>query len=155
MTDPKATLLLCKWLRDRVKVWEAEAKRTLGMRPGERLAGEIGATHLGFVTLARGKRSTDVDEQALLEWVKTHYPTEVEESVRPAFRKKLLDQALNLGGGLVDPSGEVAEGIVLIEHGAPYPTPQLDDHADIAISALLQSGRIGIDGIRAIEGADK
>lgn len=147
--DPKATLLLCKWLRDRIKVWETQAKAELGMRPGERLAGEIGSSHLGFVTLARGKRSTRVDEDAFTEWVAQRWPTEIVQSVRPAFRAKLLSQALDRGA-VIDDDGVVCEAVT-VGSGEPYPTTQLDEQADTTVAELLAKGALGIDGLKAIE----
>lgn len=150
MTDPTATIALCKWLRDRIKEWETEAKAALQMTAGERKAAAVNGKHLGFVTLARGKRHTAVDDADLLDWVKANYPTEVEEAVRPAFRTKLINQAEQLGG-IVAPDGQVCSDIIRIGHGDPYPTTQLDPDAGIAISALLSQGRIGVNGIKQLE----
>lgn len=150
MTDPTATIALCKWLRDRLKEWEQEAKAALHMMAGERKAATINGKHLGFVTLARGKRQTYVHETALVAWVKTHYPSEIEESVRPAFRTKLIDQACRLGG-VVAPDGQVADDIITVSHSEPYPTTQLDPDAGIAIAALLAQGRIGVNGLHELE----
>jgi cell division ATPase FtsA len=148
VTDPVATLALCKWLRDRIRAWEAQAKADLSMTAGERKAAAIGGAHLGFVTLARGKRSTDVDDEALAEWVEQRWPSEIVKTVRPAFRKKLLDQALNRGA-VIDGDGVVCDAVT-VSHGDPYPTTQLDAEADIAISVLLSQGRIGIDGLKEL-----
>lgn len=151
MSDPVAQLALCAWLRKQIKIWEGDAKAALSMLPGERRAAAIDKKPLGFVTLAQGKRSTHVDEDALTDWVARRYPTEIVETVRPAFRKKLLDQALSRGA-VIDGDGEVCYAVT-VSRGTPYPTTQLSDEADITISALLSRGQLGVNGLKAIESA--
>jgi len=149
MTDPVATLALCAWLRRQIKQWEAEAKAELVMLPGERKAAAVNGSHLGFVTLARGKRQTRVDDEAFTEWVEQRWPTEIVKTVRPAFRRKLLEQALKLGA-VIDDQGEVCPAVEL-ELGEPYPTTQLDAEADITIAGLLSKGALGVNGLNALE----
>src|SRR5689334_6568275 len=112
------------------------------MTAGERKAASINGSHLGFVTLAKGKRSTHVDEDAFTEWIEERYPMEIVKAVRPAFRKKMLDYALK-HGALIDGAGEVCEAVT-VTAGEPYPVTQLSEDASIAISALLAKGQLGI-----------
>jgi len=148
VSDPVAQLALCAWLKKQIRTWEAEAKAALAMLPGERMAASIDKKPLGFVTLAHGKRSTHVDDDAFTEWVEQRYPTEITKAVRPAFRSKLLAQALSRGA-LIDDDGEVCDA-VMVSRGDPYPTTQLSDEADITVSALLSKGQLGINGLRTL-----
>lgn len=149
MNDPVAQLALCKWLRDRIKDWEAEAKAELSMVAGERKAAIVNGTRIGYLTLANGKRSTEVDEHALVEWVKEHAPGEIVEAVRPSYRSKLVAGAIQKGA-LIDSDGVVSDAIT-VSRGEPYPTTQLGDEADIVISALLGKGQLGLYGLKEIE----
>jgi hypothetical protein len=149
MNDPVATLALCKWLRDRIRDWETEAKAELKMMPGERKAAVVNGMQIGYLTLANGKRSTDVDEDGFTEWVEQRWPSEVVKSVRTSFRRKLLDGALKRGA-LIDGDGEVCEGVTVTK-GEPYPTTQLGPEADICVAELLNRGQIGLHGFKALE----
>lgn len=42
-------------------------------------------TDRGLVSLCRRKPSISLNERAFFEWVKANHPTEIEESVRPAY----------------------------------------------------------------------
>ena len=120
------------------------------MLPNERRVAIVGGIPIGTVTLARGKRSVEVvDEEAFGDWVREHYPTEVEVSVRPAFRKKLLERVLATGH-LIDADGVIYDGIVEVRAGEPYPMVKLDGEASIAIGNLLRQGKIGAQGLRAL-----
>lgn len=152
--NPTATLALCKWLKDRIKDWEAEAKRDLGLLPGERKAAVVDGTVLGHVTMAKGRKTARVvNEAAVLAYVKAHHPTEIEyvalEQVRPAFLKTLLDDAVKKGA-FVDADGVVIDGLIEVVEGAPYPVSKLADDADLAIAGLLGRGALGVNGLRAL-----
>lgn len=152
--NPTATLALCKWLKDRIKDWEAEAKRDLGLLPGERKAAVVDGTVLGHVTMAKGRKTARVaNEAAVLAYVKAHHPTEIEyvalEQVRPAFLKALLDDAAKKGA-FIDSDGVVIDGLIEVVEGSPYPMSKLADDADIAIAGLLGRGGLGVNGIRAL-----
>lgn len=150
--NPTATLALCRWLKDRVKDWEAEAKRDLGLLPGERKAAVVDGTVLGHVTMAKGRKTARVvNEAAVLAYVKAHHPTEVEvsEQVRPAFLKTLLDDAVKKGAFL-DSDGVVIDGLIEVIEGSPYPMSKLAEDADLAIAGLLGRGGLGVNGLKAL-----
>lgn len=150
--NPTATLALCKWLKDRIKDWEIEAKRDLGLLPGERKAAVVDGTVLGHVTMAKGRKTARVvNDAAVLAYVKAHYPTEVEvsEQVRPAFLKTLLDDAVKKGAFL-DSDGVVIDGLIEVVEGSPYPMSKLADDADLAIAGLLGRGALGVNGLRSL-----
>lgn len=153
MTDPTATLTLCKWLKDRIRDWESEAKSQLSLLAGERKAAVVNGQVIGHVTMAKGRRTARVaSEAALLAYVKAHYPTEVEmtEQVRPAFLKQLLDDA-SKNGALVDSDGVVIDGLIDVVDGEPYPMSKLAPDADIQIAGLLARGQLGAHGLKGIE----
>lgn len=153
MNDPAATLALCSWLKKRVAEWETEAKSALELETGERKAAKVNGTVIAYTNKVRGRKSVRVlNETMLLSFVKTYTPDEVEtvEQIMPAYRKKVLDRVLELGA-LVDPHGVVWDDVVEVVEGEPYLATKLTEDAGIAISALLQSGRIGIDGLKALE----
>lgn len=154
--NPTATLALCKWLKDRIKDWEGEAKRELGLLPGERKAAVVDGTVLGHVTMAKGRKTARVaNEAAVLAWVKAHHPSEVEvtEQVRPAFLKALLDDAAKKGA-FIDSDGVVIDGLITVVEGEPYPMSKLADDADISIAGLLGRGALGVNGLKALPEPD-
>lgn len=120
--NPTATLSLCKWLKDRIRDWENEAKQQLELLPGERKAAVVDGHVLGHVSMAKGRKTAKVvDHDALLAFVRDHYPTEI----------------------------EVTEQVV---EGEPYPINKLANDADSVIAGLLRRGALGVDGLIAIEG---
>lgn len=150
--NPTATLALCRWLKDHVRDWEDEAKRELGLLPGERKAAVIDGHVLGHISMAKGRKTAKVvDEAALLAFVKDRYPTEVEvqERVAPAFLKQLLDGVAKRGA-LIDSDGVVIGGLIDIVEGAPYPVSKLADDADDVIGGLLGRGALGISGLKEL-----
>lgn len=155
--NPTATLLLCKWLKDRIKGWESEARSQLGLLPGERKAAVVDGAVLGHVTMAKGRKTARVaNETALLAWVKAHHPDEIEmvpatERVQPGFMKRLLDDAAKKGAHL-DSDGVVIDGLIEVVEGQPYPISKPAEDADITIAALLGRGALGANGLKAIEG---
>lgn len=77
-------------------------------------------SRLGKVTKVRGRQTAAVvDEREFLTWVQTRYPTEIEPTVRPAFREKLLSSAKTHGLAVDETTGEVIPGIELTT-GEPY-----------------------------------
>jgi hypothetical protein len=152
MSDPVAQLALCKWLRDRIKEWETEAKTQLELVDGERKAAQLGGMTVAYVTQVHGRRSVDVDEKWLLDWVKYHFPTEVEtlEQVRPAFRTKLVEQATKWGA-VRDEDGVMYDDGIRVKQGESYPMVKPTEEADIVIAGLLSKGALGVNGLKEIE----
>lgn len=133
--EAAGVLAQCKWLRDEIKGWEAAAKDVLRrqLAAGEKKAaiapdGQV----LGFATMANGKRSMHIDNAAgFLAWVQQRYPTEVEQTVRPAFVAKCQENVLKYGA-LIDGKGEVCPHVSLAQ-GDPYATTTLNELADYLI----------------------
>jgi hypothetical protein len=151
MTDPTTTLALCKWLRDKIREWESQAKSQLELVEGERKAARVNGMTVAYVTQAHGRRTVDFDDQWLLDWVRYHFPTEVEtvEQVRPAFRKKLADQAARWGA-IRDSEGVMYDDGVNVNQGDSYPMVKPTEEADIVIAGLLAKGAIGVNGLKAL-----
>lgn len=88
-----------------------KAREELGVKSVEVTVpdGEVVAT----VTVAGGGTAPAVHyDETFLAWVKENHPTEVIESVRPAFAKSLLGRLEHVGDKFVDPdTGEVVAGI--------------------------------------------
>jgi hypothetical protein len=75
---------------------------------------------LGKFTKTRGRLTpTITDERKFLQWVQDRYPDEIEQTIRPAFRTKILDTAKKHGEAVDLSTGEVVPGIEL-RHGDPY-----------------------------------
>lgn len=75
---------------------------------------------LGKVSRAQGRQTPAVvDEAALLAWVRRTHPTEIAESVRPAYRDQLLASAKRHGQAVDETTGELVPGVEL-RTGNPY-----------------------------------
>ena len=152
--NPTATLLLSKWLEDRIKEWKAEAKRNLDLLAGERKAAVVDGAVLGHVTMVNGRKTAKVvNDAALLAFVKDRYPNEIEvtERIQPAFLKRLLDDVAKKGAH-VDADGVVIDGLIKVVVGEPYPISKAAEDADITIAGLLQRGALGVSGLKELEG---
>lgn len=154
--DPAAQLILSKWITDRAKEWEAEAKQQLGLLPGERKAAVVNGQVLGHVSMVKGRTTGHViNDTALLAYVKAHYPTEVvvEEHVNPVFVKALCDEAAKKGA-MLDADGVVIDGIIEVRQGSPYPSRKLTEDVDILIAGLMAKGALGVSGLRELEAGE-
>lgn len=101
--------------------------------------------NLGAVTLAAGRTTARVsDESAFVRWVADRYPTEVEQIVRDAFRRRLLSEAGKAGDPVDTETGEVIPGVA-IEQGEPYVTVRPTDVArDRMRTMLANSGLLAL-----------
>jgi hypothetical protein len=154
MSDPAATLALCSWLKKQVAAWEAEAKSALELETGERKAGKVNGQVVSYTNKVKGRKTVKVTNEAmLLEYVRQYAATEVivVEQINPAYRTKLLDYVLKEGGRLEGDDGVYWEDVVEVVEGEPYLTTKLTEDAPIVIAGLLAAGRIGIDGLKALE----
>lgn len=83
-------------------------------------------TRIGTVKRSKARTVAAVtDERALLAWVKAHAPTELVESVNPAYLAALKAQAKRHGHAFHPATMEVIPGIGLRD-GAPSYLPQPD-----------------------------
>lgn len=144
--DLARRLVLLAALERAVADAKAEAKDELRrlIRPGHTLRPLLGdGRPAGSVSYTIGRPTVAVaDEAALAEWVTRRYPTEVElaTTVRPAFRKQLLEGAL-AAGVPIGPGGEVAEDgpPLSIRTGAGYLTAKADPKRATAVWAEIRT----------------
>ena len=120
--------VVLRWLTDEVKEHIAGTRNVLEprMEPGERIRAELpDGTVIGHVTIGNPSETPTVtDERALLAWVKANKPTEIVESVNPAYVEVLKRQAKAHGHAFDHDTGEVIPGIGLKESAPSYrPTP--------------------------------
>jgi hypothetical protein len=132
-------LAQCKWLRDQIAVWERQAKGVIAseLEGGERTkAVAADGTVIGAVTRAEGARSMQIDnEEGFLMWVKSRYPHEVVETVRPAFIK-LCAEKVKVLGGLPDANGELCPHVSLVR-GEPTISAKLGDQDKAVIADMF------------------
>lgn len=138
-------------LEQRAKELKDEAKAELAaLEPGDTVAGRWNGHIIGKATMSRGRQRISVkNERALLEWVKRAHPTEVVESVNPAFMNTLRV----VSGMVVDGQGEFVDGVEVVE-GSPYVSVRKTPDALTVVGELLAHGQLGFDGIKILEPAD-
>lgn len=132
-------LAQCKWLRDQIAVWERQAKGVISreLEGGERTkAVAADGTVIGSVTRAEGARSMQIDnEEGFLMWVKSRYPHEVVETVRPAF-VKLAAEKVKVLGALPDANGELCPHVSLVRN-EPTISAKLGDQDRAVIADMF------------------
>jgi hypothetical protein len=132
-------LAQCKWLRDQIGVWERQAKGVIAreLEGGERTkAVAADGTIIGAVTRAEGARSMQIDnEEGFLMWVKSRYPHEVVETVRPAF-VKLCAEKVKVLGALPDANGELCPHVSLVR-GEPTISARLGEQDKAVIEDMF------------------
>ena len=108
---------------------------------------------VGRASYVEGKAKFKVtDPDAFRDFVATHYPTEIVTAVSPAFQTKLMGELTRCNGLVIDPNGVPVAGVELVE-GNPYVSVTKSKDAREKVAALMAQGRVSLDGIRAIEGA--
>lgn len=105
-----------------------------------RVTDETGA-NLGTVSWTSGRASVKVvDQSAFTAWVKRNHPTEIVETVRDSFTKKLFDEIKTKAEPgdetPIGPDGEVVPGL-RVTHGNPYPSCKPTDEARQRMEGLL------------------
>ena len=135
------------------KARKDEAKAELaGLEPGDGVSARLNGVVIGKATMTSGRQKLTVtDERALVEWVRRNHPTEIVESVNPAYLK-VLEAAGKSLGAVVDDQGEVVPGVE-ITVGEAFVSVRKDKDAPFVVAELLSTGRLSLDGIKAIEAA--
>lgn len=115
--------------------------------PGDRLTAKLpDGTAVGSVTLAKGKTSAKLTDQAAYEeWVLATHPEQIETvtitRVDPAYTERLMSAARQLGEPIDGETGTLVPGIT-VETGDPYPTTRLSTGAAEAIAAAWTAGEL-------------
>lgn len=125
-----------------------QAREELKALPfGDSVAGKHGDHILCKASWVKGRQSIRIkDEQALLDWVTNHHPTEVVYSVNPAFVKTFKA----VGGMVIDSNGEPVPGMTVVE-GDPYITVKGNDETPFLVAQLFSTGALSLDGVRELE----
>lgn len=105
-------------------------------------------TGAGTVSLAVSRPSYVVrDEQEFMAWVADNAPSELEDvvQVRPAYRKRLLARAAELGDVPVDDGGQIIPGLAYVPGGAPkgiriLPDPEQKENLRKLADVFLEGG---------------
>jgi hypothetical protein len=134
-------------IEQRAKELKDAAKVELdGLEVGDTVAGRIDGQIVAKATKTKGRsRIVVTDPVALLAWVREHHPTEIVESVNPAFM-----QTFTSVGDVVIWQGEPVD-FMAVEEGSPYITVRKDKDAPMLVAQLLTSGRLSLDGVKQIE----
>jgi len=127
----------------------ARAELMAGLPFGDAVAGRVGDDLVCKVSWSKGSTKIVVtDERAFLEWVKTHHPTEVVESVNPAYQR-----SLNLvGSAVVDADGVVADGVEVVT-GEPFLSVRSEKGALELVARMVASGQVTLNGLKELAAA--
>jgi hypothetical protein len=114
---------------------------------GDTVAGKHGDQVLCKASWTKGRQKVVVtDEAALLEWVKQNHPTEIVESVNPAFMR-----TFGTVGDQVHWQGEPVD-FMEVQRGDDYITVKSNDETPFLVAQLFSGGGLSLDGVKAIEG---
>lgn len=129
--DALVTLAMCAWLRKHISKIEDRAKVDADVTmPEEKSAAVVGGKVVAYTSrITRRPELKVLDPDAFTAWVAEHYPSEVMQSVRPAFLSILQDQARQTGA-VLGPGGEVCDCAVL-DDAVIYTTTRLTKDADL------------------------
>jgi hypothetical protein len=127
----------------KAKAMKDRAKAELSaLEPGDAVSGKWHGQPVAKATMSAGRLKLVVtDEAALLAWVKEHHPTEIVESVNPAFMKTFAscEGQAHWQGHPVD--------FIRAEQGDPYISVRKADGAEDVIAELFRTGSVGLNGI--------
>lgn len=127
---------------------EARAELMAALPFGDSVAGRYGNEILCKASWSKGSRKVVVtDERAFLEWVRENHPTEIVESVNPAYLASLKQ----VGDVLVDKDGQVADGVAVVT-GNPSLSVRSEKGALELVAQMVAEGRVSLDGLREIVG---
>ncbi len=137
VSDEATNVAILKALRSRVaEAYETARNGTDNeMDVGDRKAVHLSDGKLGDVIKANASRRAAVtDEESFLKWVAKNHPEEIVQSVRPAFRSKILNDTKRYEEAVDVTTGEIVPGVELTK-GEPYITVRLADDANERIAA--------------------
>lgn len=104
-------------------------------------------TKVATVTLAGGggKSAYVASDDELMAWVLKEHPDQVELTIRPGYRKALLDAAKEAGQPVDPATGETVPGIA-IKESRPYVAVRFKTGAKEAVAAAWRDGQLsGVD----------
>jgi hypothetical protein len=134
---------------------QARAELVADMREigAEKVTAELpDGTAVASVSLAAGSkaRAYVADEAAFTKWVAAEHPSELEYTVRPAFRKRVLDGATRPSDGQLAPGVELADS-------KPYLSNRFKSGGKDAVAEAWRDGSLAelLPGLLAIEGGEE
>lgn len=153
MREAAARAVVYQIVEQAAKARKDEAKAELAeLEPGDGISARLNGVAIGKATMTAGRQKLTVtDELALVEWVRRNHPTEIVESVNPAYLK-VLEASGKALGAVIDDQGEVVPGVE-ITVGEAFVSVRKDKDAPFVVAELLSTGRLSLDGIKAIEAA--
>lgn len=117
---------------------------------GDSVAGRVGDKILAKASWSKGSKKIVVtDEQALLAWVKECHPTEIVESVNPAYVKSLKA----VDGVVIDADGLPVDGMA-VKVGDPSLSVRSESNALELVQQLISDGRVTLDAIKELTAAN-
>ncbi len=127
---------------------EARAALIAALPFGDAVAGRYGDEILCKASWSKGSRKVVVtNDRAFLAWVKEHHPTEVVESVNPAYLASLKQ----VGDSVVDKDGLVADGVDVVQ-GSPSLSVRSEKGALELVTQMVAEGLVSLDGLKEIVG---
>lgn len=154
-SDAAAEAVLWGILETAAKNRKDEARAWLTDRMGPDVAAVKAVANgetVGRATWVEGKETMAVvDPSEFMRYVGRKWPTELITTVNPAFQKSFLAGLKVVDGCGIDKDGELVPG-VFVRESAPYVSVRKEESARAAVEELLSTGRLQLDGIRAIEG---
>lgn len=131
---------------------DAAKAELLALEVGDTVAGKHNGQTVAKATMTSGRRTlTVVDEAAFLDWVRDYHPTEIVETVRPAYFEHIKACSRDKPCA-IDASGEVVPGVEWVQ-GSPSVSVRREKDAPFLVAQLLSQGRLSLDGIQALEPA--
>ena len=123
-----------------------EARALLASLPaGDTVSGKWDGQILAKATMVKGKQKLVVtDSRALLQWVLKNAPTEIIETVNPAYITCIEKRAKELGQP-VDGEGELIPGVEL-QVSEPYVSVRREKNSDDVMMQLFRSGQLSLEG---------
>ncbi len=115
---------------------------------GDTVAGRYGDDIVAKAGWSKASQRVVVtDPAAFLAWVKENHPTEVVESVNPAY----LSSLKQVGDVLVDKDGQVADGVGVVT-GKPSLSVRSEKGALELVARMVAEGRVSLDGLKELAG---
>jgi hypothetical protein len=130
--DLSRRALVLRWMRDQITAEYGRVRDELDARleRTDRKSAFLGESKLGHCQKTLGRTTVQVtDMAALTDWVRQRHPTEIVESVRESYLKRIKDDAKHYGGPVDPATGEVIPGME-VTSGDPYVVVSLGDGAD-------------------------
>lgn len=110
----------------------------------------LGDLEVGVVTVAKPSISWTVsDPHALLRWVRANHPSEVVESVAPAFVTRLLADC-KAAGDAVTRDGEIVPGVTDVQREGSVRVTVTPEQAELIVAAW-RAGVLSVPDVHELE----